>query len=164
MKRKFVFAALLFKAMVVMATAQGPAQPPPAGSNWGHVEALPVDTAVRVDGRSRKMECRIKSVDADSLTCVSKRGDTKEMVFQRGEVKSVRIPRRGRSTLVGTAIGGGTGAVIGFAAGTGGGGGFFGPNAFRGVVTAVFAVIGGVAGAPTGYFTDFTRSTVYKAP
>ena len=162
--RRLVLAGLVLKAMVVMAAAQGPAQPAVAGSNWRNVQALPVDTSIRVEAQSGKMECRVKTVDADSLTCVRNRGDVKVTVFQRGEVKSIRIPRKGRSTLIGAGIGGGTGDILGFEAGSSGSGGMFGPNAFRGAITAVFGALGGAIGAPTGYFTDFARSTVYRAP
>jgi len=85
------------------------------------------------------------------------------MVFQRSEIQKITIPHRGRSALIGTAIGGGAGAIIGFGVGTGNDG-FLGKNAFRGALSAVCGVLGGVAGATTGGLTDFAHSTVYKAP
>jgi len=148
-------------APVFCATAQQPAPPaPPAGSNWQHVQALPVGTSINVKARKSRLNCKLKSVDDDSLTCAQ----AKDIVFQRTDILTIKIPHRGRSALVGTAIGGGTGAIIGFAAGTNNNSGFFGPNFLRGAITAVFGIGGGAIGAVIGGTTDFTRSTVYKAP
>jgi hypothetical protein len=139
--------------------AQQPAQPP-AGSNWQRVQALPAGTSINVTARTSHLACKLKSVDADTLTCTH----GKDAIFQRSEILSIKVPRRGRSTLVGLAIGGGAGAAIGFGAGTNNSNGFFGPNFMRGAVTAVFGVVGGATGTFVGGFTDFTKSTVYKAP
>jgi hypothetical protein len=139
--------------------AQQPAQPP-AGSNWQRVQALPAGTSINVTARTSHLACKLKSVDADTLTCTH----GKDAIFQRSEILSIKVPRRGRSTLVGLAIGGGAGAAIGFGAGTNNSNGFFGPNFMRGAVTAVFGVGGGIIGGLIGGTTDFTRSTVYKAP
>jgi hypothetical protein len=140
--------------------AQAPAPPPPAGSNWQHVQALPIGASIYVKAKSSQTNCKLKSVDADTLTCT--RG--KDLVFQRADIVTIKIPHRGRSTLIGLAIGGGAGAAIGFGAGTNNSNGFFGPNFMRGAVTAVFGVGGGLIGAITGGLTDFSKSTVYKAP
>jgi hypothetical protein len=156
--RKMLLCLVLVPALC--ASAQQPAQPTPAaGSNWQHVQALPVGASVDIKARSSHASCTLKSVDADSLICT--RG--KDIVFQRSDILTIKIPHRGRSALVGSAIGGGTGAVIGFAIGTNNNNGFLGHNFMRGAVTAVFGVGGGVVGGITGGATDFTRSTVYKA-
>ena len=153
--------ALLLPAL--SAPTQQPAQQPvqpPAGSNWQHVQALPVGTSIHVNAKTRHMLCNLASVDPDALTC----DHGKNAVFQRTEITSIKLGHRGRSTLVGLAIGGGVGAVIGFGASTNNNNGFFGPNFMRGAVTAVFGVGGGIIGGLTGGTTDFTHSTVYKAP
>lgn len=150
----------------VAAAAQQASQPP-AGSNWQHVSVLPVGTGINVKAKSQHINCNFKSADADTLTCSRGfvGGKPKEIVFQRGEVKVIKINHRVRSTLVGTGIGAGTGAVVGFAVGTSGNdNGFFGKNFLRGAVTAVFGVGGAVIGATAGALTDFTKSTVYRAP
>ena len=161
--RTMILAFALAPAM--RGVSQQPAQQPaasvaPEGSNWQHVQALPLGTSTNVKARKSHLSCALKSVDADSLTCTH----GKDTVFQRAEILTIKIPHRGRSTLVGLAIGGGAGAVIGFGVGTRSGDGFFGPNFLRGAVTAVFAIIGGAAGTAVGAGTDFTHSTVYKAP
>jgi hypothetical protein len=154
---------ILFLLLVLALGARGQqpaAVAAPEGSNWQHLQALPVGTSINVKARVGSVNCKLKSVDADTLTCTQK----KDVVFQRGEILTIKIPHRGRSTLIGTGIGAAVGAGIGFAAGTSKGDPLFGPNFLRGAVTAVFATIGGAAGAVTGAATDFSRSTVYKAP
>lgn len=132
----------------------------PEGSNWQHVQALPSGASINVKARTAHEVCKLKSVDADSLTCTH----GKDLTFQRSDILSIRIPHRGRSALIGAAIGGGVGTGIGFAAGTNGSKDtFFGPNFLRGAITAIGAVFGGVVGGTTGALTDFSRSTVYKA-
>lgn len=148
-------------ASAICATAQQAATTaPPEGSNWQHVQALPAGTSINVEARSSHITCKLKSVDTDTLTCTQK----KNLIFQRADILTIKIPHRGRSALIGTAIGGGVGAGIGFAAGTNNNGGWFGPNFLRGAVTGIGAVFGGIVGGGTGAVTDFSRSTVYKAP
>ena len=142
--------------------AQQPAQPP-AGSNWQHVQALPIGASIYVKAKHSHSKCILKSVDADTLTCT--RG--KEIVFQRSDIVNIKIPRHGRSTLAGLAIGAGVGAALGAA--TGGDPckttqGFCADVASRGETAAFSGFLFAAIGAPIGYFTDFTRSTVYKAP
>jgi hypothetical protein len=158
MIRTTLWSILLASALGAAAQQPTP-QTPPAGSNWQHVQALPIGASLDIKAKKSHLTCKLKSVDDDSLTCAQ----GKDIVLQRMDILTIKIPRRGRSTLIGTAIGGGTGALIGFGIGTSGPG-WFGNNAFRGPVTAVFAAMGGVVGAATGAISDFTRSTVYKAP
>ncbi len=88
---------------------------PPEGSNWQHVQALPLGTSINVKVRKSHVSCTLKSVDADSLTCIH----GKDIVFERTEIKSITIQRRGRSTLIGAGIGGAALAIAGFAGTTG---------------------------------------------
>jgi hypothetical protein len=139
-------------------TAQQTAQPP-AGSNWQHVQALPIGTSIHVNAQKRHAVCTLKAIDADTLTCDRDTGvGTKELVFQRPEIKTIKLTRRGRSALLGGAIGAGAGALAG---------GIVGIHSNYFVVHSAFAMIygfvGAFAGAPTGYLTDFTASTVYRA-
>jgi hypothetical protein len=131
----------------------------PEGSDWHRVEALPLGVSIYVNARSRHQACKLKSVDADSLTCAN----GKNPHYQRAEVTSIKVTRRGRSAFIGMGIGAGAGAITGFAIGTNSGG-FFGPNAFRGTVAGVCAGIGGLVGAGVGAATDLMRSTIYTAP
>lgn len=154
-----LLALAVFAALSTYAVAQQTAAPP-QGSNWQHVQALPAGANIRVKAQHKSTSCKLKSVDADSLTCTS----AKDITFQRAEIKSITIPRPGRSSLIGLAIGGGTGAIVGFAAGSSNGTTFFGKNAFRGQLAGLGAAIFGIPGAAVGAVTDFAHSTVYKAP
>jgi hypothetical protein len=137
--------------------------PPPAGSNWQRVQALPVGQSINVTARKGHAGCKLKSVDADTLTCTH----GKDLIFQRTDIVTIKVPYRGRSTLVGLAVGGGIGAVIGIASGGPGctsGQGFCFNLFSRGDLAAIGGVSLGAVGALAGGLTDFTRSTVYKAP
>jgi hypothetical protein len=145
--------------------AQQPAAAPPAGSNWQNVEALPVGARVEIKAQTRHASCKLKSVDADTLTC----SQAKEVVFQRTEILTIKIPRRGRSTLIAMGVGAGVGAIVGAATSgcsTAEKNSWFGcfltPTRPQGA--AIGALVFGLVAAPVGALTDFTRSTVYKAP
>lgn len=144
----------LILAPVLGATAQQPAQHlPAAGSNWQHVQALAVGTTISVGARSRHANCTLKSVDTETLTCTHK----KDIVFQRADILSVKIPRRGRSALIGLGIGAGAGGIVGAASGRNG------SLVPRGLGAIIFAVAGAPIGAAIGVATDFAKSTVYTA-
>jgi hypothetical protein len=169
MKRTIVLSLVLASALSANAARQAAQQPnqPPAGSNWQHVQMLPKGTSIYVYSRTSHQRCDLAAIDADTLTCVH----GKDIVFQRTEIKSIKLAHRGRSSWVGLAVGTGAGIGIGYAI----------PlskssdpvltvptqilNAFSRVVLVGFgAASGATAGSLTGFFTDFTRSTVYKAP
>jgi uncharacterized protein YcfJ len=135
------------------APAQQPSQPP-AGSNWQHVQALPIGASIQVHARKSHANCNLKSVDADTLTCT--RG--KDLIFQRIDILTTKIPRREHSALIGMAIGAGAGTIVGAASGRNGS---FAP---RDVSAIAFGVVGAPIGAAVGALTDFAKSTVYKAP
>jgi hypothetical protein len=160
--------AVLLVLSALCAPAQQPTQQaaPPAGSNWQHVQALPIGASISVKARTGHQNCILKTVDADSLTCIH----GKDFLFQRTDVRSITIPRHGRSTLIAAGIGIGAGVAIGAAT--------YNPctaaeqKTFlgclqifsRGDLALVGGVVGGVIAAPIGYFTNFAKSTVYKAP
>ena len=124
------------------------------------MQALPPGTALHLNGQPHT-SCSFLRADADAVAC-GRLGH--ERTYPRAGIRSIKLAHRTRSTIAGLGIGAGTGAIIGFATGTRKDN-FFGDNAFRGGVTGVFAAIGGVAGAPVGYLTDFTAgSTIYRAP
>jgi hypothetical protein len=165
--RIFLFTLALVPALSAPAhpPAQQPASPP-AGSNWQHVQALPIGASLQVQARKSHANCTLKSVDADSLTCTHK----KDLVFQRTDILSVKIPHRGRSTLIAAGIGIGALAIAGAASGSSctaaQKNSFLGCfNLFsRGDLALAGGAVGGVIGSPIGYFTDFAKSTVYQAP
>ncbi|MGA2437598.1 MAG: hypothetical protein ABSF57_03680 [Acidobacteriaceae bacterium] len=164
--RKILAALLALTTLSASAqqTAQQPAQPP-AGSNWQHVQALPVGASINVKARTSHASCTLKSVSADSLTCTH----GKDIVIQRSDILTIQISRRGRSTLIAMGIGAGAGAIVGAATS---GCSATEKNSFLGCFltptrpqgAAIGAVLFGVIGAPIGALTDFAKSTIYQAP
>lgn len=137
----------------------------PDVSSWRPVQDIPVGASLHMRTTSRGLTCRVKSVDAGSITCAN--ADTP--TFQKSEIKSIKRVRHGRSALAGLLIGAGAGAIIGAAAG-GSSCSAQEKTIFLGCfnvvsrtdVALVSAVVLGVIGAPVGYWTDFTRSPVYQ--
>jgi hypothetical protein len=153
----------LFLAPALSAPAQPPTQttaptPPTASAGWQSVQAIRAGTSINVKAKTSHAGCKLKSVDADSLTCTH----GKDLVFQRTDIVNIKVPHRVRSTLVGLGIGAGTGAAVGSALG----GCPAGKDCFvsRPEGAAIIGVPAALIGALTGVLTDFTRSTVYKAP
>ncbi|MDP9038073.1 MAG: hypothetical protein M3O02_02215 [Acidobacteriota bacterium] len=136
----------------------------PEASAWQPVRDLPAGVSLHLKTTTRGLTCRVKSVDASSLTCAN--ADT--TTFQSREVTSITQVHRGRSALVGSLIGVGAGAIIGAAVGSSCSAqqknSFLGCFTIvsRGELALIGAVVYGVIGAPVGYFTDFTRTRVYK--
>lgn len=150
--------------ITTLAGAQQPAvSSAPAGSNWQHVQALPAGANIHVKAQHSSATCKLKSVDADSLTCTK----SKDLTFTRAEIRSIQIPRRGRSALTGLAIGGGAGAITGYAVGGSGcksSQGFCLDIVDGKTLAPIGAVVFGAIGAGIGAGTDFAHSTIYKAP
>jgi hypothetical protein len=158
---------IVLLAIALSTASAAPAQTaaPPAGSNWQNVQALPNGSSIQVQAHKNHANCTLRSVDADTLTCTNK----KDIVFQRADILAIKIPRRGRSTLIATGIAAGAGAVVGAATS---GCSTTEKNSFLGCFltptrpqgAAIGALLFGVIGAPIGAISDFARSTVYKAP
>jgi hypothetical protein len=161
-----VWAGLILGQTISHALGQSPgeasSQPAKAGSNWERVRALPPATNIDVKAASGHFHCKVTQVTEDTLVCLHGKTST---TFERVNIRSIKIDRRGRSALVGGAVGGGGLAIAGFAVTTGGSkDSFFGSNFLRGPVTAGALGVGAVLGGGIGALTDFSKSTVYKAP
>jgi hypothetical protein len=131
-----------------------------ANSGWSAVEALNAGTTVHVIGRSHSTVCKVAKVDDASLTCMSV-GPNAGQAFQKADIKKIKIPHHGRSTLTGLALGGGAGAGIGAGVGTSlgtTGNGIVTTGEFAGAGAAFFGLIGALIGG----LTDFTATTIYK--
>jgi hypothetical protein len=148
------------------ASAQQAPATPAAGSNWRRVQALPTGMSLYINTKGHHTRCTLKGVAEDTLSC----NHGKDLLFQRSEIQSVKISRRGRSTLVAAGIGIGVGAIVGVASGSSctaaEKSSFLGCFMIlsRGDMALIGGAVGGVVGAPIGLTTDMTRSTVYKAP
>ena len=95
------------------------------------------------------------SADDTSIIC-SHRG--KPETVAKSDISSIKLARRGRSTLVGAGIGAGAGAIIGAAAD-------HGNDAFdfKREVIGGLAILGAAVGAGIGAATDFVPSTIFRA-
>jgi hypothetical protein len=162
MTRNLILSLVLVPALGALAQQPTPSAPP-EGSNWQHVQALPAGASINVKTRTRSASCKLKNVDPDTLTCTQK----KDIVFQRADILTIKIPRRGRSALIAGGIGAGVGAGVGAATGcsstqqSSAWGCFLTPTRSQGA--AIGAVLFGAIGGTIGAATDFSRSTVYKA-
>ena len=131
----------------------------PAGSDWQHVKALPIGTYLHVYGQKKKSLCTLTAIDDESLTCSRDTGvGTKPVSFQRAEIRTIKIARRGHSALIGAAALGAAGAAAGSIQGAT-------SNYFvvHGAWSMIYGFAGLFAGAPIGYISDFSASTVYRA-
>ena len=157
---------LLFSISIGSVAIAQPASTPASpllAPDWSRVSALSIGTSVIVKAHNQSEGCKVAHVDASSFSCV--RG-SQTVAYDAPDVRSVRIPHRLRSTLVAAVIGVGTGAVIGYAAAGSSNcksGSFCLNIVSRGDVAAAGAAVGGIVALPIGYFTDFTRSTIYKS-
>jgi hypothetical protein len=148
---------------------QTSAPQPPAGSNWSRVEALPPHTGLHLTTDHGGHSCRVFAVNDDTLTCEGS-GRTAGRVFQRAEIRHIKLTHYVRSTLVGAGVGAGIGAISGGIAGrshctASGGFNFCGIGIGAGGVAAIFGVGAGVLGAAIGGPTDFARgSSIYVRP
>ena len=132
-------------------------------SDWDRLRRVPVGTRVHVAADSQSKTCAIDLIDEATLRCSK---DASQYSFLRADVKSVKLTRYGRSTLLGLGIGLGAGAGIGAAAGHAQEkpGDFF-PGLSTEAYAAVGAAAGALAGAAIGGPTDFLRGpTVYRRP
>lgn len=159
----FVLLPLGFAGLTAAPAQQAtPASTPaaPAGSEWGHVLALPVGTSVHIQGHTSHALCALTAVDAESISCARDTGvGHKALTFQRTDVKTIKLARRGRSAVLGGAALAGAGALAGGIQGARSN--YF---AFKGAFALVYGFAGAFAGAPIGYITDFSASTIYRAP
>ena len=139
------------------------AQGPSGDAGWERVRHLQAGSHVHVAGDKQSKTCTLDLVDEATLRCSK---GSSQYSFLRVEVKSVKLTRYGRSTLVGLGIGlgvgAGVGAIVGHAQEKP-------DDFFPGLSTEACAAIGGavgaIAGGVVGRLTDFTRGpTVYLRP
>jgi len=160
--RKIVFALLLvgLYAPTSFATAQ---QSATIAAGWAAVEAMNAGTNVHVIGKSHSTVCKVAKVDDSSLTCMGV-GAAQGEVFQKADIKRIKLPRHGASTLTGMAIGIGVGAGVGAGIGAGQGNGTIGitKGQATGIFVAIGAIVFGLIGAAVGALTDFMGTTIYK--
>ena len=144
----------LIVLLVLPATAETVTPPPPS---WQQVQALPPQTLIQMKTDHNKITCLVTAVTDDKLTC-------SQSVFSRAEIKTIKLPRKAKSTLGGLLIGAGVGAGIGSAINAGDTGSLLHVSGAKsaGVGAAVGAIIGTGVGAVVGHSTDLFATTIYK--
>jgi hypothetical protein len=138
-------------ALSLSTLASAVAQPPHDRSNWQNVQVLAAGTSIHVYTQSVHMFCSLTSVDGDNLNC----NNGRDLIFQRSEIKSIKLNQHDRSVPLGIAIGAGLGAGVGAAA--------CHKTGYSGLCATIGIPVGAIGGI-IGYISDFTASTVYKAP
>jgi hypothetical protein len=152
-----LFCFALIVLLVLPATAQT-ATPPPG---WQQVQALPPQTPVQVKTDHTKTTCLVTAVTDDKLTC-------SQSVFSRAQIKTIKLPRKAKSTvaglLIGAGVGAGVGAGIGSAINAGNSGSYIHVSGGKsaGIGAGVGAIIGIGIGALVGHSTDLFATTIYK--
>ena len=123
---------------------------------------MPANANLHLSLRGNSAGCRLSSADDTSLTCAGHNG-AKTDIFQRSDIRKVVIPHRGRSALIGLGIGAAVGFIVGAASGDS-----CKPQDIicfsRGETGALGAVVFAPIGALVGALTDFSHSTIYRAP
>lgn len=150
--------ALLFLAAV---TPQASPQSQPASSGWQRVQALAPQTTVHLRTDRAKITCAVTAVSDTDLHCSNS-------VFARAEIKSIKLPQRGKSSiagmLLGAGVGAGAGAGIGSAINAADTSSILHVSGGKsaGVGAGVGAILGLGVGALVGHSSDFLATTIYK--
>lgn len=142
----------------------------PSRNDWGRVQAIPIQSRIRVVGDKTKATCFVDAVTADQLTCSGSRGrKSTQMAFSRDEVQQIKLTHRARSAAAGAAIGFAVGAGLGAAVGTDLNGtityGKTTGSRAAGAGAAVGSVALGLVGGALGYGLDmFGGPVIYQRP
>jgi len=156
--------ALLSLVLIFTVTLSASAQTAqPADGGWARVEALATATSIRVKAKKQTVVCKFQSATGDSVSCLVN-GKPDPQVFQLADIKSVKIPHRGRSALIGAAPGKAlaAGAGIGKATENCSNTAFF--CGLGADILLAFGAVLAVLGAALGAATDFSATTVYQKP
>jgi hypothetical protein len=152
------FSLVLCGLISLTPLAMAQTAPPPSGSSWARVQALPAGTPVHMSTAHSGGLCHIRSVDAETLTCAH---GSKDTVIPRAEIKSITLTRRTASTLGMAGVGVGLSAIA--VSVTSSAVDYHGSA--KGAVWAGAAGLGVVIFAPIGYFSDIFRGPIiYTAP
>jgi len=131
--------------------------------DWQAVENLPRRSLISVEDMHHTIHgtCRFQGVVDTQLLCEygSHAFDSSEVAFRRESIRAVR--REHNSTLIGMAIGAGSGAVIGAARDSTPGGGR-GGSALVGA--GIFGGLGAIAGSDNGHFHFSHGTVIYHNP
>ena len=135
--------------------------PSPPQTDWAILKSIAPGQPLQLDTTAGKSVVGPLERVTDSTLEVRVHGSVS--VIQATEVARVyvlRERRAGKSTLIGMAIGGGSGAAVGAIAGARDN--FFGPGAWVGTLTAAGVLVGGLIGIGVG--SRQKKELVYEAP
>ena len=156
--RRIALPPLLAAALAAAAAAQ---QTKPI-ANWANLNQLAPGSEIRVTlAAGRTLRGFLQSVTPESLAI---NATTSQESLPRQDIRRVERKKpghRGRNTLIGLAVGTGTGLAAGAAVDTKANPGDWFPNAGKAVLSPLGALLGTVGGValPTGGWRD-----VYRAP
>lgn len=153
-----------FIAVLLALPIDGPAQST-STNNWTAVTTVPSGQRLVIELRTgKKVKGEFGSASETTVT-VARGKNTQDI--NRSDIRKIYRENgvsAGKSTLIGTAIGGGTGAVLGAAAGG------CDPQSFciidRGGVAGILGVAGAIGGAITGFVVGKLRQKkvlIYEA-
>jgi len=147
-KKRFSISLVLVASFLV-SSATLAAQGTGASSDWSALKAVGSESKLVVKQRNGKaVEGRLSSVSDDDLTLSVK---NTPLIIKREDVLSVyQVQKKSatKSTLIGLGVGAGAGAALGAVGAANDDSGF---EKIDHAVTAGLTVIGGAAGALTGY-------------
>lgn len=130
-------------------------------ASWSKLSGLQSGQAIQVATASKKYSGTFIRV-SDAAVVV--RDSSSEESIQRTDVRSVKVVKtnqRAKHTIIGAAIGGGSGAAFGAAVGGCSGSCWIGPD--RGGLAVIFGGVGAVVGAVIGAVIPAHGQTIYKA-
>ena len=171
--------AALCLVLCLPSFAQTSPQPavPPSPNDWSRVQALPLQTRIKVVADKSKSTCFVTAVTEDRLTCSRSQPSTlAEASYPRAEIRQIKLTHRGRSAGQGAALGFAIGAAAGAAVGlainaSAGTGGVLSPSIrttkskAAGAGAAVGGVAAGLLGGALGYGLDiFAGPVIYQRP
>ncbi len=149
-----LIASVLLVFVAVQASAQQISPQLPVG-NWARVQTISTGTSIHVNTATSHVLCVLKADDAETLTCAHHFQDLK---FTRAEIKSIKVAHRTRSTWVAVGI-----ALLGMGIATQIANHTAQDQLGTGIVVGLAGLLALIVSPIVGYFTDFTRSTVYQA-
>jgi hypothetical protein len=155
-----LFIVALFTTASILPAQQSTLPNAPSPRDWQSVQTLPAGASIHVKTQQNSASCKLKSADADSLACTG----AKDLTLQRADIKSITIPRRGRSAAVMAGVGAGVGlATVKIVSSTVFGGFYNNNGGAKGAVWAGGAGAGALIFGGIGAATHPLHSTVYKA-
>ena len=162
--RKRLTISITLVAAILLAAINVSAQTPAPNGDWSKLSAVTSGSKLSVQLKSgQTVEGKLSAVSDTSLSLTVKGKATELKREDVASVYELKKKSAKKSTLIGLGVGAGAGAVIGLA-----GRSDDGFEKIENIATAGFAVLGGAAGALTGFLLGRSGSgkqvLIYQAP